>query len=212
MIINGSFGYDWKDRGHVWGECMSHPDIDLMYVYIPKNASSWTKPNLKDYGWQFYNYHTDMLDKHALVALRDPVDRWVSGIAEYFALYHQDFELLNVETIKLIFDRITFDDHTDKQVNFLTHLNTDECTFIYCDDNYSKNFSGFISKYYGTNKYAKYEWQHVSDESPIRKKFKSIISYWLTMPNYLDRIKHHFKDDYKLINSVNFYIDKQFTS
>jgi len=50
---------EWTNRGHIYGECMSHRDSDLMYVNIPKNASSWTKPNLKDWGWEFYNYHTD---------------------------------------------------------------------------------------------------------------------------------------------------------
>jgi predicted lipoprotein len=34
---------EWAHKGHVYGECMSHIDSDLMYVYIPKNASSWTK-------------------------------------------------------------------------------------------------------------------------------------------------------------------------
>ena len=86
-----------------------------MYVYIPKNASSWTKPNLRDWGWQFYNYHTDQLNKTAIVVLRDPVERWLSGIAEYFALYQNTTNDLvdNKSLQQIIFDRITFDDHTE---------------------------------------------------------------------------------------------------
>ena len=59
MIIDAGFLAQWARKGHVYGECMSHPDSNLMYVYIPKNASSWTKPNLQDWSWEIYNYHTD---------------------------------------------------------------------------------------------------------------------------------------------------------
>ena len=87
-----SFLEYYQSKGHVFGECMSLPDNDLMYVNIPKNASSWTKPNLLDWKWENYNYHTDNLyHKTAIIVLRDPVERWLSGIAEYLYLYHRDF-------------------------------------------------------------------------------------------------------------------------
>ena len=73
MIIDAGFLAQWTRKGHVYGECMSHPDSNLMYVYIPKNASSWTKPNLQDWSWEIYNYHTDHINKTAIVVLRDPV-------------------------------------------------------------------------------------------------------------------------------------------
>lgn len=185
---------------------MSHPGHDLMYVYIPKNASSWTKPNLKDWGWEFFNYHTDNLNKHALIILRDPVERWLSGIAEYLTLYHTDMQLPFYETEQLIFDRITFDDHTEKQVKFLEGLDTDNCTFMWCDDEYRSNFSNYIAHSLGENKYHKYAYQHVSDDCPNRSRFKRIFKKLITEnPKYLDRIKQHFADDYKLIEQVNFY-------
>ena len=55
MIIETGIN-EWQHKGHVYGECMSHPDNDLMYVNIPKNASSWTKPNLLDHKFEFYNF------------------------------------------------------------------------------------------------------------------------------------------------------------
>ena len=97
MIIQNGIN-EWRHKDHVYGECMSHPEHDLMYVYVPKNASSWTKPNLQDWNWEFYNFHTDNLNKHALVVLRDPVERWLSGISEYLTLYHINMQLPFYET------------------------------------------------------------------------------------------------------------------
>ena len=177
-----------------------------MYVYIPKNASSWTKPNLLDWGWEFFNYRTDGLNKHALVVLRDPVDRWLSGIAEYLTLYHPTMQVPFKETEELIFDRITFDDHTECQVKFIQGLDTDNCTFMWCDEFYRNNFSRFVTEYMGSNKYYNYNYQHVSEDSASRKRFKAIFKRILdNEPKYLTRIKHHFADDYKLIEQVQFY-------
>ena len=174
MIITPGID-EWQHKGHVYGECMSLPGKDLMYVYIPKNASSWTKPNLKDWGWEFFNYRTDRLNKHALVILRDPVERWLSGIAEYLTLYHKDMVKPWKETEDIIFDRITFDDHTEKQTKFLEGLDTDNCTFMMCDESYRQNFSNFIATRLGDNKYYKYDYQHVSENCPNRSRFKRIF-------------------------------------
>ena len=207
MIITTDIG-EWAHKGHVYGECMSKADIDLMYVYIPKNASSWTKPNLKDWGWEFYNYHTDNLNKTAIVVLRDPVERWLSGIAEYFTLYHSNINAPDniTELVSIIFDRITFDDHTEKQVKFIQGLDTDQCIFLWCDDIYRANFSKLISEKISDNKYDRYEYQHVSENDRDRKYFKGIFKELLdTEPKYLERVKQHFALDYKLIEQVKFY-------
>ena len=70
MLVDAGFLNEWSVKGHDYGLCMSHQDCDLMYVNIPKNASSWTKPNLLDWNWEFYNYHKDNINKKAIVVLR----------------------------------------------------------------------------------------------------------------------------------------------
>lgn len=205
MILDAGFLTSWTHKGHRYGECMTHPDSDLMYVHIPKNASSWTKPNLKDFGWEFYNYHTDRLNKQAMVVLRDPVDRWLSGIAEYLALYHPDFMLQDTETVDLIFDRVCFDDHTERQINFIHDLDTDHCIFFRCDEYYREDFSTFLDEQGMPNRYHKYEPQHVSQQSPIRDHFKNMFAEKIKNPKYLKAIKDYFSIDYDLINSVKFY-------
>jgi hypothetical protein len=195
-------------KGHVFGECMSKLDSDLMYVHIPKNATSWTKPNLLDWGWEFFNYHTDQLtSKTALVVLRDPLDRWISGIAEYLFLYHQniDFAHAGQAFFDLIFDKITFDDHTEKQVYFIEGLDLDRCVFFKFGTDYRQQFSQYLAEHDMPNRYNNYNYQHVSDDSPDRKRFKKIFTDQLQNSKYLSQVKQYFKPDYQLINQVKFY-------
>lgn len=199
----------YKNRGHVFGECMSHPDSDLMYIHIPKNASSWTKPNLKDWGWEFYNYHTDNLyHKHAIVVLRDPVERWLSGIAEYMFLYHRDIDIahLGKSFFDLVFDRVAFDDHTEQQVLFLEKLTISNCTFFRCDNNYRECFSNFLNLKKMPNRYFNYEYQHVTENNPERKKFRQLfVSVLEKNSKYITNLHNYFSKDYQLLNGIKFY-------
>jgi hypothetical protein len=202
-----SFLTYYEARGHIFGQCMSRPDSDLMYVNIPKNASSWTKPNLEQQGWEIYNYHTDNLyHKTAMVVLRDPVERWVSGIAEFLYLYHRDWpdSAFTKPMLDLIFDKIAFDDHTERQGYFLEGLDLDRCVFFKFGENYKKNFSNFLNDHRMPNNYYRYEKQHVSDLEPVRKNFKSIMTANLKN-EYLEKILDYFRPDYQLIKQVEFY-------
>ena len=198
----------YQNRGHVFGECMTAPNSDLMYIHIPKNASSWTKPNLQDWGWEFYNYHSDQLSaKTPLIVLRDPVDRWLSGIAEYLYLYHKniDFAFAGRAFFDLVFDKIAFDDHTEKQVYFVDNIDLSKCVFFKCGPDYRQQFSQFLNEHGMPNRYNKYDYQHVSDLSPERKRFKEIFTEQLKNSKYLYQVKEYFKQDYELIEQVQFY-------
>ena len=111
------------------------------------------------------------------MVLRDPVDRWISGIAECLTLYHPMFDLQDMETVELIFDRVTFDDHTERQVKFLQGLDTDDCIFMWCDENYRNNFSQLMLEHYGANTYSSSDYIHVSEDSPERQRFKNIFTF-----------------------------------
>jgi len=197
----------YQNRGHVFGECWSHPQGKYMYVNIPKNATSWTKPNLQDWGWECYNYRTDHLDRIPLVVLRDPVDRWLSGIAEYMYLYHRDIAVndFNSAFYDLVFDRIAFDDHTERQVYFLEDLDVSQAVYFKFGPDYRDNFSKFLSEAGMPNRYSRYEYQHVSDRCPQRRIFKAIFTREIEQSRYINQVKQYFQQDYELINSVEFY-------
>jgi len=198
----------YQSRGHVFGECMTSPTTDLMYIHIPKNASSWTKPNLKDWGWEFYNYHSDDLSsKTPLIVLRDPIDRWLSGIAEYLYLYHKDidFAFAGKPFFDLVFDKIAFDDHTEKQVYFIEGIDLTKCVFFKFGPDYREQFSQYLNAQGMTNRYFNYNYQHVSDDSPERKRFKEIFREQIKNSKYLEQVKNYFKQDYELIEQIQFY-------
>lgn len=195
-------------KGHTFGACMTTVDQNLMYVQIPKNASSWTKPNLKDLGWTDYNYHyNNMYKKHALVVMRDPVERWLSGICEYFALYHEtiDTNEFNKTFYDLLMEQIVFDDHTEQQHYFIEGLSLNNITFFLCDKDYRVHFGSFLKNQGFDNKYHKYEFQHTTANSLLRSKFKKIFEPLLLESKYLNKIKDFYKKDYELMNSVQFY-------
>lgn len=195
-------------KGHTFGACMTTLDENLMYVQIPKNASSWTKPNLKDLNWTDFNYHYDnFYKKHAMVVLRDPVDRWLSGICEYFTLYHNDINVdeFNQSFYDLIMDQVALDDHTERQYLFIEGLSYKNITFFLCDNNYRIDFSNFLKHQGFDNKYNRYEYQHTTAGSDIRSKFKKIFETLLSESKYLDKVKNFYQKDYELINSVQFY-------
>ena len=204
----------YKTKGHVFGECMSKANTDLMYVNIPKNASSWTKPNLKDWGWENYNYHTDRLyHKHAIVVLRDPLERWLSGIAEYMYLYHRNLDTAHFSNcfFDLVFDRIAFDDHTEQQVLFIEGLDPDNCTFFWCGTQYRDLFSQFLNSRGMSNRYFNYDYQHVTKDEPIRNHFKQTFQHALEKNSkYITNLDNFFSKDHKLIRSIRFY-DSQFS-
>jgi hypothetical protein len=188
---------------------MSHPDTNLMYIYIPKNATSWTKPNLLDWKWENYNYHKDnFYHKTAIIVLRDPVDRWVSGIAEYLYLYHRNLKPgshLPIGILDLIFDKVSFDDHTERQIYFIEGIDPNKSVFFKCDFDYRRKFSHYLYTQNMPNNYSTYDFQHVSSEYPERQEWKKFIRHQLENSKYLFQIQQYFKLDYELINQVQFY-------
>ena len=70
-----------------YGSGFLSPDCHRFYVNISKNASSYMTDTLSRQGWTAARYGHDACDwtlvREMLVILRDPVDRWTSGVAQY---------------------------------------------------------------------------------------------------------------------------------
>ena len=146
----------WAFKGHRLLEGMASPDNKYFYLNIPKNSSSSIKPELERLGWT-YEHFGDYLDfetMQVIVALRDPKDRWLSGMAEYLMMYHQDIIDNIVEpnlydfqpllgqklALSLLFDRFTFDDHTERQCMFLRNIPFKRCKWLWIDENFNRTF------------------------------------------------------------------------
>ena len=66
---------------------MVSPDGHIFIVNIPKNASSYMHDWAKHHGWRTALAQNCTAVQRMYVLLRDPMERWVSGIAQYIKTY-----------------------------------------------------------------------------------------------------------------------------
>lgn len=204
----------WLNKGHNLGEGMLSPDNKYFYLNIPKNASSNIKKALLDAGWGYASL-SDWPETKILVVLNDPVERWIGGITQYLSIYHNDiidniigdaeiygYLPLTGEklALSLIFDRLTFDDHTERQAIFLNDILLSRCIWVMIDENFNKNFTKLLN-----------ELGYTFDENllinPVKtNRLKDFINYIVTHDKFKRaNIELWHWCDYKLINEMKFY-------
>lgn len=217
------FQDQWAHRGHLFNSGLISPDHKYFYVNIPKNNSSFVKHKIEPLGWEFGSVE-DYRDAIPIVVLRDPVSRWVSGIAEYLFMYclptldkhgyykspigysglhGQDLAL------HLIFEHIVFDDHTEQQVKFLQDIGSlDRCIFFKSDRSFTNSFNSFLTNN-GYDVTVTTD-NRVNDDSSVefdrRKNLKQFFKQYLEdFPELKEKIKEYFAADQYLLESVNYY-------
>ena len=189
----------WAHLGHRLGECWVDKKNNISYIHIPKNASSFVKGVLMGSGGSWHHSETLVNSKENLVMLRDPIERWCSGITQY--LYNSKKDL----SVDEIFDRITFDDHTDLQTYFLQGVDLSLATFMFVDTSLRKNLDDWISdRSYRTNVDIAIEYNASREDERA-----TIKDYYIKLldqnPDRVLKLKKHFETDYELINRVKFY-------
>ena len=215
-------------KSHTVGQCYKCPDQPVIYLNTPKCASSFMKTQVLDLGWQRGlidlgpkevpkdNLKVDVNDiEKIIVVVRDPYDRWLSGIAEYFGeeLYDNEgiFELLdNPLALTLITTKVAFDDHCESQLYFLQNIPLDKCVFF--RQEHGLNYK--ISKYFSDvlnipNKIASEAPVHVSTAGTYGGKVKKHLDRLLRKNNvcYMKALEY-MEQDYEFIeNMVTFYDD-----
>lgn len=197
---------------HAWGDVLSLENFEYGYIPIPKSASTYLKNYfINNYNFTYNFNYKHLRNKRYIVCLRDPLDRWYSGVAEYFYRFHKDF-IVNPSTdiIKFICDRKLFDEHTELQRNFLEGLDTNLITFFYADKELVKNLEHFV-----TPKFANIKSNNINPQSlfvnsmdwiPEKVSLTQGIKKFISEnPKYIDEIKSFYEFDYELIKRVRFY-------
>lgn len=213
-------------RGYGYGSGMLSPDCSKFIVNIPKNASSylvdwagkegWTSAVVGDLcGWHLVN--------EMIVVLRDPVDRWVSGIAQYLNTYilsvkgpngpiykNEDMTVhdygmtadhwiknYNQNSERLIFDVISrFDDHTWPQHEFFENLlPLVNRKYFYLDEHLDTHIIGQL----GFKKRNDLDRNRGTDHIRI-KQLQEFFQHRLNIrPELQERIKLHYHKDYEYL-------------
>lgn len=196
------------DKGHSIGQFFSSPCNLFAFVPIPKCASTYvTKFLVEGLSWKISKEDDRIQDSlfRKLVILREPIDRWVSGMAQYLTTYHGDLPLQSRELTEFIFKRVDFDPHTTPQVNFIAGLDIDSTIFFRFDSQLEKNFRSYIHENTGKD----YNLPVFRNDTPksghkpyIGQKLKVLLK---SNDQWLQHVTDYYKKDIDLYNEVKFY-------
>ena len=204
------------------------PPVDhvsgLVYVHIPKNASCWIKFHLnqaRSLGYNYYHQGFDAEKNLALVVLRDPVERWISAMGQILVGTSPEYMHIDTMNWNEITSEIYRNNHTQPQHEFFANIPHDRIVWFRCDDFLKENFNIFLKKY-------NFNLEFLSEENDINNIFnitkkvpEKIINNLKTPkqqqivdkilwvldqhPEYVERIKNLYQQDYKFFNSVPYY-------
>lgn len=150
-VIKSSPVYVYEQ--HVYGTSRLLYDKEnhktYVFVPIPKNASSWTKAVFKEA--LHFNYLTNSFEsrlpdninagailtckREYVIVLRDPVDRWVTGVAQMVG----SSGVKNLKNFQQLVDTpIVENNHVEPQCSFINNIEIQHTTFFDAGDNYTK--------------------------------------------------------------------------
>jgi hypothetical protein len=220
MIIDKVLINSWSDPGHIFGSCLVVKKCNLVYVNIPKNASTWAKIQLSTLDAEFDNYLLNpkiLENRTILITLREPIERWISGISWYLTIYHCDLLSQcekNLETrsvlMSIIAKKINFDSHCDLQEKFIQKIDLDKTSFLCVEHNtdvYRQTFSKFFKEKLSVdNTFDLNHAEHVAMFNPEQNRWTALIQDALSngMIDQEQILKYYFKD-VKLFHNLEFY-------
>jgi hypothetical protein len=118
-------------HGYVQGGGIRSPDKKHFFLGIPKNASTYLSNTLLANNWHHHILGDDS-DKitHAVVVLKDPMDRWISGVGTYISSwilgpgYGSEHFINDYNSLaeRFLFETLILDDHTSSQVTYIEQL------------------------------------------------------------------------------------------
>lgn len=210
----------------------------LLYVPIPKNASCWVKHHLEQVEFLFYNYYQQGFDSaryKALVILRDPVERWISGVGQIITGLAPGHPM-HIDSID--WDQFTLtiprNNHTQPQHEFFANIPKENIIWFRCDNDLELKFTHCLRSYginikvmpveadvdnvfNVTKRVSKkighsYFWSAQDQkycteyEIPTQQTIVDQITAVLKQrPEYCDRIKNLYQRDLELFNTVPYY-------
>jgi len=215
-------------RGYTPGSGNVNQDHTKFMVNIPKNASSYYSSWLNANGWSAANINNLNAERinELIIILRDPLDRWVSGFAQYALSWilnassffnikfgpGPNFQRKTGEdfvnnytwlTERLIFDNLeSFDDHVYPQYKFVEELlpNTPRVYFYIGDSNVDNKVSDHLKLSFVSEGQLDRNDSNLNQDSKIIKNF--LYSRINEQPELKQRILDAYSMDYNLIAQV----------
>lgn len=206
-----------------WGAGLLSPDRTTFYVNIPKNASSFTNSWLVENGWTIFNYkdipQTPTKLQSITVILRDPLNRLVSGFAQYlksniifppWAKTDSEFTIDDIKKYWPMVERIMadqvcwFDDHTWPQYYFYESILPElPRNYFWCNRHLKHN----LKTHFGLNEPSESVYKNsniTSQQDPIMSQMQDLIKQTLEKADYSTQVKQILEPDYSIINARKF--------
>ena len=213
-------------RGYGYGSGVLCPTQNRFLVNIPKNASSYLLDWASQHGWSGAQVGDQANWNHlqeVIVVLRDPVQRWISGVGQYLTSYvlnvtdayswetgpgPDDQQISGDEFIanynpvveRLLFDNLSrFDDHVWPQHEFFENLLPNVSRkFFYIDQDFDNSIGNYLN-FTPLNNLDK----NSADSNPETFKIQNFIRQRLnTRPELKQRVIDAYARDYELIQQV----------
>jgi hypothetical protein len=204
-------------HGYLAGGGLRSPDKKNFFLGIPKNASTYLSNTLLANGWHYHTLGNDS-DKieHAMVVLKDPVDRWVSGVGTYITSwilgpgYGSDHFVENYNNLseRLLFETLILDDHTTPQVTFIKQLEQllpgIPVTYFKLDRYVIDNMGACISQHLTIAPVESNVSEDHYDQQVITKFIKNRLLDDFTLRA---KVVARYQKDYDFINQTQFYYE-----
>lgn len=195
-----------QQNGFVYGGGLLAPDQQHFYVNIPKNASSYLEQVFVDNGWTVNNL-MDLVQQqtvYPIIFVRDPVERWISGCAQYLIgikNFNQPImELYNPLIEGLLFDKVVFDDHTMPQYYFFhkAGISMDNVRCFRLDGNYKeKIYNRLLVNFY--DNYPDHVYNRSVDHSEKQSLIVALTEKLNQNSTLKEKIKQRYATDYWLL-------------
>lgn len=221
-------------RGFGYGSGLLSPDCSQFIVNIPKNASSFILDWGNHYGWTQAVVGDNCnwgLVKDIIVVLRDPLERWVSGVAQYITGYITGYILSNQgpngpyypdsDVSSQYTQHITADEFISQYNHVVDRLIFDNAVWlddhVWPQNNLCKNLLPNANRNYvlfdsqlekklslllGWTKVENLDRNQGSQNSDTKKLQEFFTNHLNNRPDLVTRLKNFYRDDYQLIKET----------
>lgn len=215
-----------RRRGYGYGSGVLSPTADRFVVNIPKNASSYVLDWAQRHGWraaEILNHGKIQNVQEVIVILRDPLQRWISGMGQYLTSYvlnvtgayswdtgpgpHDQFmtgdefvSCYNAVVERLLFDNLErHDDHVWPQCEFFENLLPEvPRKYFYLNDKFDQQFAEYMNFeiFSGLDR-------NDGTANIHTKKVQQFLQQRLNIrPELVQRVKAAYARDYQLIKEI----------
>ncbi len=193
-------------RGLTYGGGRINPEHELFYLNIPKNASGFLDRLFSDSGWTVANLNTMDTNKiSCVIVLRDPVDRWISGVTQYLvtvmghSVGQRFVDEYNHVVEQLLFDQVIFDDHTMPQYYFFDQVQYKFSNQYFLFDS---TVTQRLRARFALSPATEFEANDSASDANKKIMIDFIRNRINNNKNLYQHIKSKYQQDYRIINSV----------